>query len=129
MTLIYYFTRTGDSEKIAKDIAAQTGGKIHGISDNKSWKGVTGFIKGGIYAVAKKKTSASYEKPSADDTIYLCFPVWAGGFPPAVRSFIDEVGRDKIIAVPKSMSSPLNDQDGFAKVIPIIGKETSVNNL
>lgn len=126
MTRIYYFTRTGDSKKIAESIAEQTGGTCFPIADHKSWSGAFGFIKGGFYATSKKKIPVEYEKPQPGDTIYLCFPVWASSFPPAVRAFVDEVGREKIIAVPTSMSSHLGETEGFPRVISVIGSDKTV---
>ncbi len=127
MTFIYYFTRTGDSKKIAEEIAAQTGGKIREITDKKNWNGILGFIKCILYLAGQKKVQAIYEKPQDTDTIYLCFPVWASVVPPTVCSFLEEIGRERVIAVPKSMSGPLADKTGFAKVIEIIGKDLSIN--
>lgn len=126
MTVIYYFTRTGDSEKIARDMAAQTSGEVRQITDNKNWKGILGFIKGGYYASSQKKLPTSYVKPDTNDVIYLCFPVWAGSFPPAVRNFIDEIGRENIIAVASSGGGGLKDKEGFVKVIQVDGKDKSV---
>lgn len=126
MTRVYYFTRTGDSEKIAASIAAQTGGSCFPIRDNKSWKGPVGFMRGGYYASGKKSLPAAYEKPQEGDTVYLCFPIWAGSFPPAVRTFIGEVGRDQIIAVPTSKASHLSDPAGFVRVIEVIGPDKTV---
>jgi hypothetical protein len=126
MTRIYYFTRTGDSEKIAASIAAQTGGTCFKISDGQNWAGAANYIRAGYYASSKKPLPASYEKPGGGDVIYLCFPIWAGSFPPAVRTFIDEVGRGRIIAVPSSISSHLSDTAGFVKVIEVIGKDKTV---
>lgn len=126
MTKIHYFTRTGDSEKIAQSIASQTGGELYAITDGKNWHGAIGYIKGGFYATIKKKTIANYSKPCKGDKIYLCFPIWAGTFPPAVRCFVEEVERKNIIAVPTSMSSSLSEKDGFLNVIEIIGKDKSI---
>lgn len=126
MTTIYYFTRTGGSETIANEIAKQTNGVVRQITDHKNWKGFFGFLKAGYYATAKKQLPAYYEKPSADDIIYLCFPIWSGSFPPAVTTFIQEVGRERIIAVPTSMKSPLSDKQGFASVIEVIGKDKTI---
>jgi len=126
MTRVYYFTRTGDSEKIAASIAQQTGGTCFKIDDGQNWAGTVGFIRGGYFASSKKSLPAAYEKPEEGDSIYLCFPIWAGAFPPAVRTFIDEVGRDRITAVPTSISSPLSDPAGFVKVIEVIGKDKTV---
>lgn len=126
MTRVYFFTRTGDSERIAASVAAQTGGTCFPIRDGRSWKGPLGFLRGGYYASAKKSLPADYEKPQEGDTVYLCFPIWAGSFPPAVRTFVNEVGRERIIAVPTSMSSPLADPAGFVRVIGVIGADKTV---
>lgn len=126
MTRVYYFTRTGDSEKIAAQVAAQTGGTCFPIRDGKSWRGFWGFLRGGYCAAGKKILPAQYEAPQEDDVIYLCFPIWAGGFPPAVRSFVQEIGRRRIIAVPTSKSSRLSEPEGFLKVIEVIGPDKTV---
>lgn len=126
MVRVYYFTRTGDSAKIASSVAAQTGGTVFQITDGKNWHGPFGFLRGGFYASAKKALPAKYEKPQAGDAVYVCFPIWASSFPPAVRTFVDEVGRERIVAVPTSMSSPLNDREGFQKIIEVIGKDKTV---
>lgn len=126
MTRVYYFTRTGDSKKIAESIAQQTGGTCFAVTDGRNWNGAAGFLRGGFEASREKQQPASYEKPQDGDTIYLCFPVWAGKFPPAVRTFLAEVGRARIIAVPSSMGSRLSDQAGFARVIEVIGKDKTV---
>lgn len=124
MTYIYYFTRTGGCKKLAEEISRQTNGTVCKISDNKNWNGALGYLKAGFYASRKKALPAVYEKPIGEDnTIYLCFPVWAGTVPPAVRSFVDEIGREKIIAVAKSKGSGLSDKAGFAKVIDLIGPD------
>lgn len=126
MTRVYFFTRTGDSEKLAASVAAQTGGTCFRISDHRNWGGAAGFVRGGYYASAKKSLPADYEQPEEGDTIYLCFPIWAGSFPPAVRTFVDQVGRGRIIAVPTSISSPLTDAEGFRRVIPVVGRDKTV---
>ena len=63
MTRVYFFTRTGDSEKLAASVAAQTGGTCFRISDHRNWGGAAGFVRGGYYASAKKSLPADYEQP------------------------------------------------------------------
>ncbi len=126
MIRIYYFTRTGDSEKIAKTIAEHVGGTTYQIDDKMNWKGAYNFLKGGAAASSKKTLPAYYEKPEENDTLYLCFPIWAGTFPPAVTTFVSEVGRHRITLVPTSLTSSLKDSEGFIGVIPIIGKVKDV---
>lgn len=122
---VYYFTRTNRSKKIAETLAARYGAAVQKIDDGKSWTGATGFIKAGFMSVNKKGLPATYVEPAADEPIILVFPVWADTFPPAVKTFIDAVGRARIIAVPTSLSSTIKDRAGFAKVIDLVGKEIS----
>lgn len=127
MTRVYYFTRTGDSRRIARSIAEQTDGTCLPVSDHKKWGGPFGFIRGGYYASSKKALPADYEKPQPGDTVYLCFPIWAGSFPPAVRTFIAEVGRENIIAVPSSKASHLADTAGFVRVLEAVGPDKTIH--
>ena len=126
MAKIYYFTRTGDSKKVAESIAAQNGVELCPITDGQDWSGAGGYLRGGYYASAKKSLPASYKTPEPGEEIYLCFPIWAGSFPPAVRSFVDAVGRTRIIAVPSSKGSHLKDTEGFARVLEVIGPHKAV---
>lgn len=126
MTRVYYFTRTGDSAKIAAEIAKQTGGDVFPISDGKSWAGAFGYIRAGFYASFKKELPVTYVPPLDGDTVYLCFPVWAGNLPPAVRSFAAKVGRARITAVPSSMGSGLKEREEFLRVIDLIGDDKTV---
>lgn len=109
MNKIYYFTRTNDSKRIAEQIAKQTNGVVLEIKDSNSYKGIIGFIKAGYMASSKKLVPAIYDLPELADTIYLCFPVWASNLPPVVASFIKDIGRQRIIAVPTSLGSSLKD--------------------
>ncbi len=123
---VYYFTRTNRSKKIAEELAARYGATAQRIEDGRNWAGPLGFIKACVMSVRKKSLPARYPKPAADGPVMVVFPVWAGTFPPAVRGFIDTVGRARITAVPTSQGSTLEDRAGFAKVVDLVGKEISV---
>ncbi len=116
MTIVYYFTRTGTCERIAAEVAAQEQAEVRRIGDGRNWKGLFGFIRGGYYASARKGLPAQYDAPGAQDRVVLVAPVWAGGYPPAVRTFIGEVGRDRIELVSVSGGGFIKDRDGFARV-------------
>ena len=122
---VYYFTRTNRSKKIAETLATRYGVTAQKIDDGKSWAGAIGFIKAGFMSVNKKEMPASYAQPDTQDPIILVFPVWADTFPPAVKTFIDAVGRSRITAVPTSLSSTIKDRAGFDKVIDLVGKVIS----
>ena len=120
---VYYFTRTNRSKDIAEELASKYNTKASKIEDGISWKGPINFIKGGYMSSTKKSVEITYDKPVADEPVVLIFPVWADTFPPAVKSFIDQVGRENIIAVPTSMGSKLKTRDGFIKVCDLVGKQ------
>ncbi len=120
---VYYFTRTGRSENIANDIARVNDCVANKIEDNQNWKGAGSFIKGGYMSSTKKQIPIEYETPESEGDIILVFPIWAGTFPPAVRTFIDEVGREKIILIPTSLGSILKDRDSFKEIYDLSGKE------
>ncbi len=128
MVAIYYFTRSGSSEKAAKKLAARENAPIYRIDDKKSWNGPLGFLKGGFAATRKKSYKAEFRKPEAGEKIILCFPVWASGFPPAVRFFIDQVGRERISLYPTSNASIIKDRDGFKEIVDLNSKN-AVENL
>ena len=118
---VYYFTRTGRSKKVAEELAERYETKAQEIADDVNWQGAMGYLKAGYEAFKKETRPARYNKP-ADDELILVFPVWAGTFPPAVRSFLEREGRAKVICMPTSMGSKLNDREGFIKVIDLVGK-------
>ena len=119
---VYYFTRTGRSKKVAEELAERYETKAQEIADDVNWQGAMGYLKAGYEAFRKEARPARYNKPTADEELILVFPVWAGTFPPAVRSFLEMEGRAKVICMPTSIGSKLNDRDGFVKVIDLVGK-------
>ena len=119
---VYYFTRTGRSKKIADELAARYETKAQEIADDVNWQGAMGYLKAGYESFKKETRPARYNKPVADEELILVFPVWAGTFPPAVRSFLEMEGRAKVICMPTSIGSKLKDRDGFVKVIDLVGK-------
>ena len=122
---VYYFTRTNRSRRIAEELAARCGATAQRIEDGKNWSGGIGFIRACFMSVGKKSLPARYQKP-ADGPVMVVFPIWAGTFPPAVRGFIDAVGRTRITAIPTSGGSTLEDRAGFARVIDLVGKEAAL---
>lgn len=126
---IYYFTRTGRSRQIAEALAQKQGATALPISDGKSWSGAWGYLRAGLAAVRGKKLPVAYAAPAQGGLVAAVFPVWAGKLPPAVKAFAQEVGRQRIIAIPTSLGSALADREGFAKVVDLIGKQIAPPEL
>ena len=119
---VYYFTRTGRSKKVAEELAERYGTRAEEIADDVDWQAAMGYLKAGYESFKKETRPARYNKPTIDEELILVFPVWAGTFPPAVRSFLEREGRAKVICMPTSIGSKLNDREGFIKVIDLVGK-------
>ncbi len=122
---VYFFTRTGRSEIIANEIASANGVTAYKIDDKQDWSGAANYVKAGYMSAKKKTIDIDYEPLKNNEDIVLVFPIWAGSFPPAVLSFIENVGRDRLIVVATSLVSKLKDTNGFLKVYDLIGKEIS----
>lgn len=123
--LVYYFTRTGRSKQIAESLAKKKKICALPISDGKSWAGIFGYVKAAVAALTGKNLPVSYENPGEEANVVVVFPVWAGKLPPAMKTFVQEVGRERIIAIPTSLGSKLNDREGFAKIVDLVGDEIS----
>lgn len=123
---IYYFTRSGRSREIAEQLAGRYGVEAKRIEDGKNWEGPIGFLKAGFLSMKGKSLPATYPKPPEGERFVLVFPIWADNFPPAVKTFLREVGRERVICVPTSAASTLKDREGFVKVIDLVGKTISV---
>lgn len=122
---VYYFTRTGRSKVIAEELAARYCTAAEEITDDEDWQGAGGYIKGGYKAFMGESVPARYKKPNDNEELILSFPVWAGTFPPAVRTFLEKEGRARVICLPTSLGSKLKDREGFMKVIDLVGKNIS----
>lgn len=93
-TLIAYFSRTGITQKLAQETAAQTGADLFAIQPVKSYS--TSYIvcigQAKIENI-KKARPAIQSKPQnleAYDTIVIMFPIWWFSCPNIILTFLDE---------------------------------------
>jgi flavodoxin len=87
--LITYYSRTGNTEKAAKNIAEILGADLDRILDKKSRKGFLGIIGAGKDALFRKSTFIETDKdPAQYDIVIIGTPVWAGSAAPAVRTYL-----------------------------------------
>lgn len=123
---IYYFTRTGRSKAIAEQLAERYNTSAMVIDDHRDWSGKINYIKAGAAAMSGKLIPAEYEKPDISDSIIIVFPLWAGTMPPAVKTFVQDIGKEHITAIVTSLGSKLKDRDGFKNIIDLVGNDISL---
>ena len=95
--LVAYYSKTGNTERVAKDIASGLGADLEKIIDQKDRSGIFGFILGGRDAMKKRGTKIgilNYD-PAGYDLIVVGTPVWGSNIAPAVRTYLD-ANRGKI---------------------------------
>jgi flavodoxin len=52
---VVFFTRTGQSKRVAIKIAQGLNASLIEIDDHKNWKGLIGYIRAGFYSTVDKK--------------------------------------------------------------------------
>ncbi len=89
-SLIVFYTRTGNTKKIAELIAKSLNADLDEIIDPKKRLGIFGFLKAGYEATMKKLTEIKgIEKdPSDYKLLVLGSPIWNKRMTPALRTYI-----------------------------------------
>lgn len=93
--LIIYFSRSGHTEKIGKELASKIDADIEQIKDKKKRSGIIGWIKSGRDSIKKRTTSIQKleHKPQKYDIVIVGTPVWASDVPPATRTLLKKYHR------------------------------------
>jgi flavodoxin len=89
-TLIAYYTRTGNNEKLAKIIQAKLNCDMEKIFSKIDYSGIFGYLKGGKAAMKKKACAIGPLKfnPKDYDLTIILAPLWAGLVPPPTREYL-----------------------------------------
>ncbi len=88
--LVAYYSRTGNTERVARDIARLLGADIEKIIDKKKRTGILGYLFGGRDAMKKLPTEIGeiQKDPSEYDIVVLGTPVWSWNATPAITTYI-----------------------------------------
>ncbi len=120
---VFYYTRTNNSKRVAEKISQRLSCELFQITDNINWKGLFGYLKAGFYSMTNRHVDIQVEgDPDAVDECIVVGPLWAGGLAPALRTFLNQVPRDKVHLVVTSIESIEKDRSGFLSVDDITSK-------
>jgi len=131
---VVYFTRTGNSKRVAEKIANKLSCDAIQITDNVNWKGIFGFLKGGFYSLNNKNVDIKIHGniDNADEFIVVS-PLWADGVVPAINSFLKTINIDKVHLVITSSGSNIKSRSGFKSVSDIVktakNEDVIIDNL
>ena len=131
---VYYFTRTGNSKRIADRLASRLSCEQYRISDDVDWKGLGAYLRFQAYAKGKKKLAITCEgNPSGAAETIVVSPIWGSRLTPAVQQFLARVSRDKVHIVTTSMMDALRGGDGYLSVTEIVRRnkdeDTQIDRL
>ncbi len=89
-TLIVYYSRSGATEKVARDIAVRLNADELSLEDNRDRSGILGFLRSGFDALTSNVTVINDfdHRLEEYDLIIIGTPMWAGRLTPAVRTFL-----------------------------------------
>ncbi len=89
-TLTVFYSRTGNTKKIAQETAKLVQGDIEEIIDEKNRNGLLGWLISGMDAILKKYTSIKQIKknPSQYDMVIIGTPMWATNISTPIRTYI-----------------------------------------
>jgi len=90
--LVTYYSRTGTTDKLAKDIADRLGCDIDPIVSTVKWEGATRWMACG--KAGMKKELCELEPPKKDpaqyDLVIVGTPIWAGFTSAPTRTYLTE---------------------------------------
>lgn len=97
-SLVIYWSYTGNTEWVAKEVARYLGADIEKLNDTTDWSGLKGEIIRS--AETATKSGADNLEPighdlAAHDNVIVMLPFWGPTITPTVRSFLSQYG-DKI---------------------------------
>lgn len=93
-SLVVFYSRTGNSKKVASEIAKCLIADIEEITEPKSRTGIIGWIISGKDATCKKVTKINKINKVIEnyDLVIVGTPVWAWNISSPIRSFLMEYG-------------------------------------
>jgi flavodoxin len=99
--LVAYYSITGNTARVARDVATRTGGVLESIRDPHHGVGFFNYLKAMVDAVrgATTRIDPITRNPDKYDLIVIGTPVWAWNATPAVRAYLQQTqGRLKNVA-------------------------------
>jgi flavodoxin len=123
--LVVYYSKTGNTKRLASDIATGLGADLEEIIDKKDRKGAINWILSGRDAMKKLPTEiGDFKDPQNYDLVVVGTPVWAWTMVPAVRTYLNLTKDNiaKLVCLVTADSS--NTQKVVADIEEVVGKKS-----
>jgi len=100
-TLTAYYSRSGNTKKVAEAISKAIGSDLEEITEPRGRGGLLGFLRSGSEARGEKTSNINPPKndPANYDLLIVGTPIWAGNLSSPVRAYLARVaGKTKRVA-------------------------------
>lgn len=118
--LIVYFTRTGNTERIAEIIEEKTSGtkiQLETVKDYPAdYRSVYDVALEERNTSARPELKTKIEHMEDYNTIFVGYPIWHGDVPMAIRTFLEEYDFSKKTIIPFCTSASSRPDTSFAHV-------------
>ncbi|MDI9623996.1 MAG: flavodoxin [Methanothermobacter sp.] len=90
--LLVYYSRSGNTRKIAKEIASKLRCDIEEIEDTQNRSGIIGFLRSAYQAMRGKDTKLKpyHKNPQDYDLVIIGTPIWAGRPSVPISTYLKE---------------------------------------
>jgi len=127
--LVAYYSKTGNTERLAHDIAARLGADTEKIIDKKKRTGIFGYMFGGRDAMKRRLTEIeSIQKNPADyDIVIMGTPIWGWNATPAITTYIS-LTKDKLKTIAFFMTSGNTEPQKIVQYLEEISGQKALAN-
>jgi flavodoxin len=124
-TLISYYSRSGKTEEVAKEISKNLNADLDKIIDKKKRKGIFGWLSAGRDAMKENITEIEYKKNPKDyDLVIVGTPTWASTITPAIRTYLTKNKFKKIAFF--ATASEIDGTETFKKMEALSKKPIAI---
>lgn len=114
--LVVYYSLSGNTERVAEDLAARLGAEREKIGDTRNRRGLLGYLRAAFDSIREHPADLTGvdADPSDFALTIIGTPIWAGKITPAMRTYL-RLHRDKFNEVAFFTTSGSTSAD---KVVP-----------
>jgi flavodoxin len=123
-TLVVYFSRSGHTQQMAREIAQKCGADLEEIREQDAREGVWGYMRSGwqVLSRAEPPVQPTAKDPAAYDTVVIGTPIWISHPAPPVRTWVrHNAPRFKNVAF-FCTEGGSGDSNAFAELSELCGK-------
>lgn len=93
-TLVVYYSRTGHTKHVAKELAIALNADLEEIVDRTSRMGLLGYLRSGYEATFEKSADIQPPRlqPASYDLVLVGTPVWSSALSSPVRTYLSRMG-------------------------------------